>query len=119
MTAEPAERASGPPLGASAVPWSVCARKLRAWVVTATLWDACSQCAGIRQCKLRSAEERRCETGGGDVCRLRSSECDGEGREHHLEPKLSRKPAPGAQRLGRREIQDAGVDRWPSEHLPG
>ena len=35
MTAEPPERASGPPLGASAVPWSVCAGKPRAWVVIA------------------------------------------------------------------------------------
>ena len=59
MTAEPAECASGPPLGASAVPWSVRARKPRARVVTATLWDASYQCAAIRGCKLRSAEERK------------------------------------------------------------
>ena len=118
MTAEPAERASEPPLGASAVPLCVHARKLRAWVVIATLWDASSRHAGIRQCTQRGrprherrAERERARSAGRARARAR--------RGHGPEPNLKRMLAHGARRVDLCEIQEARVDNREEACLPG
>ena len=61
------------------MPLCVHARKLRAWVVIATLWDASSRHAGIRQCTQRGRprHERRAE---GEGAKRRSGEGEGEAR---------------------------------------